>query len=98
MDITPAHFTIIKSVLKKHISADTQVFVFGSRAKNNARPYSDLDLLLRANKPLSMQLLANLAFDLEESDLPYKVDLVDWMSISDTFKKTIEPACIPLKF
>ncbi len=98
MDIKPTHFTIIKSVLKKHISADTQVFVFGSRAKNNARPYSDLDLLLRDNKPLSMQLLANLAFDFEESDLPYKVDLVDWMSISDTFKKTIEPACIALKF
>ncbi len=94
IDIKPEHFKIVQSILKKHIPEGTEVFVFGSRAKHCARIYSDLDLLLRANKPLSMQLLANLAFDFEESDLPYKVDLVDWMSISDAFKNHIASQCI----
>ena len=53
-------------------------------------------LLLRANKPLSMQSLANLAFDFEESDLPYKVDLVDWMSASEAFRNKIDSECIAI--
>ena len=74
------------------------MFVFGSRAKLCARIFSDLDLLVRANKPLSMQALANLAFDFEESDLPYKVDLVDWNSASDAFISNILSQCVEIEF
>ena len=94
IDIKPEHLKIVQSILKRHLPEGTQVMVFGSRVKHCARVFSDLDLLLHANKPLSMQVLANLAFDFEESDLPYKVDLVDWMSTSDEFKAIIAPQCI----
>lgn len=96
IDIKPEHLKIVQSILKTHLSASVQVFVFGSRAKHCARTYSDLDLLLRANTSLSMQSLANLAFDFEESDLPYKVDLVDWMSASEAFRNKIDSECIAI--
>ena len=32
----------------------------------------------------------SLNFDFEESDLPFKVDVLDWQSISDNFKKVIK--------
>lgn len=98
IDIKPEHYKIVQSILKKHLPEDTKVFVFGSRAKNCARVFSDLDLLLHANTPLSMQILANLAFDFEESDLPYKVDLVDWMRITEAFRNNISSQCIAIEF
>lgn len=98
LDIQPEHFMIVKSILKKNLLEGTHVFVFGSRAKLCARIFSDLDLLVRANQPLSMQALANLAFDFDESDLPYKVDLVDWNSASDAFISNILSQCVEIEF
>lgn len=94
LDIRPEDKIIILQILKRHLPKSTQVWVFGSRAKNNAKPFSDLDLAIDLNgETLSLQLLANLAFDFEESDLPYKVDIVDWNSISLAFKANIQADC-----
>ncbi len=98
IDIKPEQFKIVQSILKKHLSEDTKVFVFGSRAKNCARMFSDLDLLLHAKKPLSMQLMADLAFDFEESDLPWTVDLVDWMCASDAFRNNMASQYVEIEF
>lgn len=76
-------------ILKTHI-ADKTVWAFGSRATKKAKPYSDLDLAVISETPLSLNLLATLEHAFTESDLPFKVDLVDWASTSDRFKKIIE--------
>lgn len=90
LDIRPEDKTIILQILKHHLPQNAKVWVFGSRATNHAKPFSDLDLAIDLNgKTLSLQLLANLAFDFEESYLPYKVDIVDWNSISATFQERI---------
>lgn len=72
--------------------------MFGSRATATARRYSDLDLALEWEKPLSLDLLGNIAEALSESDLPYKVDLVDLRSIDPAFRAIIEPDLIALPF
>lgn len=53
-----------------------KVWVFGSRAAETHKPYSDLDLLLEATPSLSPRQLALIRDDLEESNLPYRVDIV----------------------
>ena len=53
------------------------VKVFGSRATGQARPYSDLDLLLLNPARLTWQQRADLRDAFEASDLPFRVDLVD---------------------
>ncbi|MFA6038226.1 MAG: nucleotidyltransferase domain-containing protein [Legionellales bacterium] len=94
LDILPEDKLIILQILKRHLPVSAQVWVFGSRAKSNAKPYSDLDLAIDLNgETLSLQLLANLAFDFEESDLPYKVDIVDWNAIDTTFQARIRIDC-----
>jgi predicted nucleotidyltransferase len=89
IDIEQKHLKIIQSILKQHLSNNIKVWVFGSRAKKNAREFSDVDLVLEAKAPVPIQLLADLASDFEESDLPYKVDLIDWTSTSESFKEVI---------
>jgi type I restriction enzyme S subunit len=67
-----------------------EVWAFGSRVNGTAEPYSDLDLAILGSDPLSVSILAELADDFTESDLPFKVDLVDWATTGKRFRKGIE--------
>jgi type I restriction enzyme S subunit len=40
--------------------------------------------------PLPLTTMADLAEDFTESDLPFKVDLVDWATTGARFRKVIE--------
>lgn len=90
LDILPEHLAIVRQILQRHIP-DYEVRAFGSRVKGNAKPYSDLDLVvMTADRPLTLAEHADLADAFSESDLPWKVDVVDWSLISDEFKRIIK--------
>ena len=89
LDIRPDHLQIVQAILQKHVP-QYAVWAFGSRAKWTAKDYSDLDLCVVANKPLSFSLLGAIAEDFSDSDLPWKVDVVDWATTSEGFRKIIE--------
>lgn len=89
IDIRPDHWLIVQSVLHRHVPQH-EVWAFGSRAKWTAKEYSDLDLVVITDKPLSLDVIAGLSDDFSESDLPYKVDVVDWATTNESFKKIIE--------
>lgn len=89
IDIRPDHWQIVRDILQKHVP-QYAVWAFGSRAKWTAKPYSDLDLAVITDKPLSLAVSAALAEDFSESDLPWKVDVVDWATTSESFRKIIE--------
>lgn len=55
-----------------------EVWAFGSRATGKAKSYLDLDLVIVDTAPLPLEVAAALAEDLRESELPWKVDVVDW--------------------
>lgn len=67
-----------------------EVWAFGSRVNGNPKPFSDLDLALNDQQAIPLDTRANLAEAFSESDLPWKVDLVDWHSISPEFQKIIQ--------
>lgn len=67
-----------------------EVWAFGSRAKRTAKPYSDLDLALITLQPLSLDQLAAITDAFATSDLPIRVDVVDWASTNEAFRKHIE--------
>lgn len=89
IDIRPDHWRIVRGILQKHVPQH-EVWAFGSRAKGTAKPYSDLDLAIIANVPLPLSVSAALADDFSESDLPWKVDVVDWATTSGEFRRIIE--------
>ena len=70
--------------------------MFGSRASGRARRYSDLDLAIDAGRRLTLDEIARLAEAFSDSDLPYKVDLVDWHDIDDRWRQTIAAERMPL--
>lgn len=59
-----------------------KVVLYGSRAKGNFKPGSDIDLTLHGQS-LTPQLCATIAEALDELLLPYKIDLSVFQSIDN---------------
>lgn len=96
IDLNPTHLETIQCILNEHVP-DCEVRAFGSRAKWNARDYSDLDLAVVGQQPLGWRVLGRLETAFRESDLPFKVDVLDWHDISDKFREMIRNECISIK-
>ncbi len=90
IDISTGHLKIVKVILQQHLPVQTRVFVFGSRAKNQARRGYDLDLAIDIGTKLSLDLTPSLSLDFEESALPFNIDILDICSTSPTFLSIIE--------
>jgi predicted nucleotidyltransferase len=67
-----------------------QVFMFGSRVTGSFRKDSDLDLYFLGTGTLAPRFWTHLEEAFEESDLPFKVDLIDASKISAAIKGNIE--------
>jgi predicted nucleotidyltransferase len=79
------HKKILLDILKKY---PYTFYAFGSRTKEKARRLSDLDIYFFEDIPPAVR--GQLEEDLDNSDLPYTVDLVDGKACSDEFKAAIE--------
>jgi predicted nucleotidyltransferase len=90
IDVAPEHRRLVSAILRAHLPAEARAWVFGSRVSGRARRYSDLDLAIDAGRPLSLDELARLAEAFRESDLPYRVDVVDWRGLDDRFRRIVE--------
>jgi len=56
---------------------DATVWLFGSCARDHAVQHSDIDVAILSRDELPLGLFAELEADIEESTIPYDVDLVD---------------------
>ena len=88
VDLRPDHWAIVRSALRRHVP-DREVLAFGSRATWTAKEYSDLDLVIMGEEPLSLHAASALDEALGESNLPFKVDVVDWARIDEEFRRII---------
>jgi uncharacterized protein len=95
LDISTEHAAIVRDVLRRFLPAGARAFVFGSRAHGHARRYSDLDLALAWDRPVGLRLMGEIAEALSESDLPYKVELLDLAAIDPAFRARIADGLVP---
>ena len=89
IDVAPEHLEIVLALLLKYLP-ECEVRAFGSRFNKTAKPYSDLDLAVVGQNRLDWRILAELKEAFQESELPFRVDLLDWNAISDEFRTVIE--------
>ena len=93
LSILPAHLTMVRAILTTHVPTH-EVWAFGSRVNGSAKESSDLDLVVIGEKPLSIAVHANLVDDFSESDLPYKVDVIDWATTDAAFRQSIQRSSV----
>ncbi len=85
INIASEDLNTIRSILEK---ASINFYIYGSRVKGTSSKFSDIDICYK--EPLSKELKWQLQEDLENSNLPFKVDLVDYNKCSEDFQKLIE--------
>ena len=85
--VTSQQRRLLEDLLREHIPG-VKVWAFGSRAQGRARPESDLDLAV-FSEPEQAAGVSRLREALEESNLPFRVDVLIWREIPESFQKNI---------
>ena len=101
-----SHETIakIQAVFKKY-STIHEVIIYGSRAKDNYKNGSDIDLTI-VSASINFSTIMNIKIALEDLNLPYQIDLSIYSHISNEYLKEhidrvgesfYETACLQMK-
>lgn len=85
MDQTAALKFIVNIIRKQIPDKGYKIFLFGSRVMGTARRYSDIDIGILGEKSVPVNKLESIEEILENSDLPYNVDVVDFAKAGKSF-------------
>jgi uncharacterized protein len=88
LDLHPNHLAIVRNILAQQVPQHT-AWAFGSRVKETARQFSDLDIGLEGKQVLGYEQKANLKLAFSESNLPFVVDVVELATCSSAFAQAI---------
>lgn len=67
-----------------------EVRLFGSRARGTPKPYSDLDLVIMGDTSTPLSTLGQLQEAFACSELPWRVDMLDWANTAPEFQRHIK--------
>ena len=85
IELDKEDYKILKEVLSKY---PYRFYAYGSRVKGKARKYSDLDIYCK--EEMEGEDMFNLKWDLEDSDIAIKVDVLDPSVCSEEFRELIK--------
>jgi uncharacterized protein len=83
-DMSDEDYQLLLDILREYLSG-CKVYAFGSRVNGNNHQWSDLDLYIEGDNPISPDLKEKLS----ESDLPIFVDVIDTHEITPEFRDII---------
>lgn len=89
IDITAGELETVRGILSRFVP-DREVRAFGSRVSRTAKAFSDLDLAVMGDSAIPSSVVADLKEAFSESSLPFKVDVVDWATTKENFRRIIE--------
>lgn len=96
MHLTPDDLAFVRKALA-FWAPGVPAFAFGSRVHGrNLKTHSDLDICLRDAAPVPLPVIDRLRDAFSLSDLPMRVDLIDWHDLTDDFRAAIEQDLTPL--
>ncbi|WP_077624205.1 nucleotidyltransferase family protein [Sediminibacillus massiliensis] len=68
----------LKSILNEQLGKEkARIYLFGSWARQEEKNSSDIDIAIESHSPISPFKWNKLIEQIEESTIPYKVDVVD---------------------
>lgn len=85
LQINTQDYLIIQKILAQY---PFHFYAYGSRVKGTAKKFSDLDLCYKEDIPA--ELICRIEEELEESDLPFVVELVNWKDMHPAWQKKIK--------
>ncbi len=83
------YLILLKQIILSHIDKEKHsVYLFGSRAKGKADQSIDVDVGIWGDNPLDT-IYHRIVNDIEESIIPYDVDIIDLYLASEEFRKHV---------
>lgn len=80
----------LKEIILKYLKdEDVKVVLFGSRARGEFVNTSDVDVGIIAGKGADRKKLILLREYIDELNIPYKVEIVDFSTVSEEFKNMV---------
>jgi len=78
----------ILKIVSKHLDLKKyKVFFFGSRVRGDNFEKADIDIGIEGSKEVPAKAFLNIQDDLEKIPFLYKIDFVDFKTVSEKFKK-----------
>ena len=88
LTLSSPELKIVQDILKKYIPNKT-VYAFGSRVCGKVKEFSDLDLVIIDQELLDVSIYVALKNAFDDSNLSIKVDIVEWVNLTQSFKDII---------
>jgi predicted nucleotidyltransferase len=80
----------VKRIVLDHLGDHpARVYLFGSCATGRIHRFSDIDVAIEPSEPLPITMLSDINEALEESTVPYFVDMVDLSSASADLRREV---------
>jgi predicted nucleotidyltransferase len=95
INLSPEDLRSVKETLKRRFPA-VRAMAFGSRTRQSCKDFADLDILLFTGQGADPADIGLLKDDFSESDLPFRVDIVEESACSPAFIRSIEKDFVPL--
>ncbi len=91
LKLQPRYLNMLLELIRQHLP-QAQIWAYGSRVTSDCHEASDLDLVARnlAEVDQSLPDLFDFQEALVQSNLPIRVDVVDWAQIPEMFQREIE--------
>ena len=86
--VNDADLAEVRRILRENLPG-WEVRAFGSRVTGQAKPWSDLDLVVMAPTRIHWNELGRIKEIFQESELPFRVDLLDWNDLYPAFQAII---------
>lgn len=77
---------ILENVVQPFLKRGAKIYCYGSRARGDQQPFSDLDLMIESSADLSKEV-GQLNEFMSNSNFPYKVELVEFSQFADSYKQ-----------
>lgn len=87
-DIIKYKDRIIQTILK--FVPNAKIYLFGSRAKGMHHSTSDIDIAVDNQVALEKSIIPQVKEAIDDLNIPFTVDVVDFCSINENLKKQIE--------
>lgn len=97
LQLEEPHLKALKAIVSKQVDTTAwQPVIFGSRASGRAHKFSDIDLGFIGSTPLPSGVKMRLWEALDDSDIPYVVDIVDLTTTQADFRHVAEQAMVKI--
>ena len=88
MSVKKEYKNELLAIILKYVPSCT-VYFFGSRAKNQEKIGSDIDLAIASNDPILDDKITKILIDIDETTIPAKVDIINLQTAHQNIKTEI---------